>query len=215
MPMNPLHVCASARLAHSDLLEIDRQLVEEGELGGQWILLVKLALISVANLTDLELTIRQMYKEHPEISVEFKKSSKQFGFAKYIRNILVGHTNDALIAEAIAWKPELHSLLVSDDEKASFLVNLFILETALNTYVDDKEKHLVFEGDTDLLYPPDWQRFLGFLTEIVRGGMAFLIALIDAARGDIPPAPDGTDLMMLYAEAGRMTFRRITKSGTS
>jgi len=179
------------------------------------VLLVKLALVSVANLADLELTVREIYRQHPEVSVEYKKWSKQFEFAKYVRNIFVGHTNDALIAKAIEWKPELLSLLASDEDKARFLVNLFVFEAALNTYVDDKEAHLVFDGDTDLMYPPDWKRFLIFLTDIVRGGLAFLAALIKAAREDIPLAPEGEELMSLYVKAGRATFRRITKSGGS
>jgi hypothetical protein len=213
--LNPLNICLAARIAHGDLLEIDRQLTVGRDLDGQWILLVKLALISVANLTDLEVTVRQIYKEHPEVSVEFKKWSKRFGFAKYVRNILVGHTNDALIAKAIEWKPELLSLLHSDDQRANFLINVFVLETALNTYVDDNERHLVFEGDTDLMHPPDWKRFLIFLTEVVRGGLGFLAVLIEAVRGDIPEPPEGAELMTLYEEAGRTTFKRITKSEKS
>jgi hypothetical protein len=212
MSFNPLATCAAARLALGDLIEIDRQLTEGRKFDLRWVLLIKSALVSVANLNDLELKVRQIYKVHPEVSVAFKKLSKQFGFAKYVRNILVGHTNDALIAKAIEWKPELLTLIVSDDEKANFLVNLFILETALNSYVDDKEKHLIFAGNTDLMYPPDWERFLIFLTEVVRGGMVFLVTLINAVRNDIPAVPEGMELMMLYAKAGHTTFSRITKS---
>lgn len=215
MPRNPLHICAAARLAESDLMEIDRQLSQGGELDGQRVLLVKLALISVANLADLEVTVRDIYRQHPEVSVEYKKRSKQFEFAKYVRNIFVGHTNDSLISKSIEWKPELRSLLASDENKARFLVNLFVFETALNTYVNDKEAHLIFDGDTDLMYPPDWKRFLIFLTDIVRGSLAFLAALIKAALEEIPLTPEGEELMSMYVKAGRTTFRRITKSGGS
>jgi hypothetical protein len=215
MPLNSLHVYAAARVARIDLVEIDRQLTNEHELDDQWMLLVKFALISVANLTDLQVTVRHMYKKHPEVAAEFKKWNEQFKFAKYVRNIFVGHLDDTLISKAIEWKPELLSLISRDDDRDNFLLNLFILETALNTYVDAKERHLVFDGDTDLIFPPNWNRFLVFLTAIVRGGIAFLETLIRAVRADIPPVPEDAELMMLYRSAGRTVFKRITKTGPS
>jgi len=208
-PLNHLHICAAARLAHGDLFEIDRQLTGGHDLNGQWVLLVKQALIAVANLTDLELTVRRIYKEQPEVSAEYKKWQRQFDFAKYVRNILVGHTNPALIEKAIEWKPELYSLLGEDDENARLLINVFLLETAINTYVGDDEKHLVFEEDTDLVYQPDWRRFLGFLGDVVRGGIAFLALLIGVL--ELPAKPSDAERMEFFKKAGLTTFKRITR----
>ena len=134
-PLNHLHIYAAARLAHGDLFEIDRQLAGGHDLNGQWVLLVKQTFIAVASLTDLELTVRRIYKEQPKVYAEYKKWQRQFDFAKYVRNILVGHTNPALIEKAIEWKPELYSLLGETDENARLLINVFLLETAINTYV--------------------------------------------------------------------------------
>jgi len=210
---DPLHICAAARLAQADLIEVDRQLSAKHNLDGQWVLLVKLALVSVANLDDLEKAVRPIYVRHPGVSVEYKKFAKHFGFAKYVRNILVGHTNEHLIAKSIEWKPELRSLLLESRPDAAFLTNLFILETAINTYVDQAEKHLIFDSETDLVYPPDWHRFLTFLEQVVRGGLGFLGALIEAVQAEIPPSPHGDELKKLYEAAGQTTFRRITKTG--
>jgi hypothetical protein len=211
MPTDYVPIAVAARLAHGDLIEIDRRLADARKLDAQWLLLVKLALVSVANVTDLELSVRSIYMEHPDVSAEFKRWKGQFEFAKYIRNVLVGHTNDALINKAIEWKPELLHLISSNDGNSTFLINLAVLETALNTYVDANEKHIIFGGDTDLMYPPDWTRFLIFLTEVVRGAIGFLAALIAAASTHIATAPAGADLMARYVAAGRTTFKRITK----
>jgi hypothetical protein len=97
MPTDHLHIADAAHLAHGDLVEIDRQLTERRELDAQWLLLVKLSLVSVAKVTDLELSVRSIYKEHPEVPEEFKRWKSQFEFAKYIRNVLVGHTHGPLI----------------------------------------------------------------------------------------------------------------------
>jgi hypothetical protein len=63
-----------------------------------------------SRITDLEPRIRHLYKDHPQVSVAFRKWAKKFEFAKYVRNILVGHTNAALITKAIEWKPELRDM---------------------------------------------------------------------------------------------------------
>jgi hypothetical protein len=215
MNVDALHVLAATRIAHADLTEIDRQLSAGAPADDHFVVLVKQALISVANLVDLELTIRSFYQRHPDVSAEFKRWRRQFEFAKYVRNILVGHTNPALVAKAVEWKPELRTLLVIDNAAASLPINLALLETAINTYVDDTEKHLVFGGDTDLAYPPDWTRFLIFLTEIVRGGLGFLSTLIVALRAEAPPPPTPEEHLELAMKAGATTFTRITKGGTA
>lgn len=213
--LNPPYICMTARLALGDLTEIDRQLTDAGELNAHWLLLVKQSLISIANLTDLELTARQIYKTNPEVSVAFKTHSKKFEFAKYVRNIVVGHSNEKLLEKALEWKPEIHWLLFDESENATFLVNLFVLETAMNTFVDDNGKHLVLAGDSDLTYPPDWNRFLQWLTDIIRGGITFLVALLSATQPMLPTPPpkEGPEMIELFAKAGLTTFKRVTKSG--
>lgn len=212
MTADALHVLAAARIAHADLTEIDRQLRADAPADDHFVVLVKQALITVANLVDLEAGVRSFYQRHPKVSEEFKRWRRQFEFAKYVRNILVGHTNPALVAKAVEWKPELRTLLLVEDPGASLLVNLGLLETAINTYVDDAEKHLLFDGDTDLGYPPDWTRFLMFLTEIVRGGLSFLTTLITAVRSEAPPSPTLEANFVLARIAGATTFVRITKN---
>ena len=100
-------------------------------------------------------------------------------------------------------------MLGETDENASLLINVFLLETAINTYVDDDEKHLVFDGDTDLVYPPDWRRFSGFLGDVVRGGIAFLALLIGVL--ELPGKPSDAERMELFKKAGLTTFKRIIR----
>jgi hypothetical protein len=217
MNLNPVHLCCAARIAPGDLIEIDRQLSEAGELNAHWLLLVKQCLVAVANLADLERLVRFIYKTNPEVSSAYKVHRKAFEFAKYVRNIMVGHLDAALLAKAMEWKPELNWLLVEDNDKTTFLLNLFVLETALNTYVDGNEMHLLFDGDTDLSYPPDWKRFLVWLSEITHGGISFLEALVTALQAQLPtpPSRNGPEAMMLFAMAGQTVFKRVTKSGQS
>jgi hypothetical protein len=157
--------------------------------------------------------VRQLYKTNPEISAAFRIQEKAFSFAKYVRNVMVGHMDDALLAKSLEWKPDLRWHLLENTESATLLVNLFVLETAMNTYADLDGNHLVFEGDTDLLYPPDWERFVVWLTEILRAGFVSLQTLVAATQSLVPPPPrDQREVEALFTAAGRTEFRRITNA---
>ena len=184
--MNYARICIAARLSLGDLREADRQLIAHQEVDGRWMLLVKQCLVALANLTDLERTITPIYKTNPEVSTAFKAHAKSFEFAKYVRNIVVGHTNESLLEKALEWKPELNWFLADDRDMATLVTNLFVLETAMNTYVDEQERHLIFGGDTDLLYPPDWDRFVNWLQQVVHGGIAFLESAVAACFSLMP-----------------------------
>lgn len=159
----------------ADLVEVDSHFTAIGiqNLGG--IVHLKAALVALANVADLEPTLRATYKTQPEPSQIIKPLQKQLTFAKYLRNKYVGHIHPQLIAKAIEWQPVLrHSPGRLADPQFIQLVNLWLLETTINTYVDGDGKHKVFDGETDLIYPPDYQRFLNFLEETVRGSISYL-----------------------------------------
>ena len=139
------------------------------------VLHLKSALVTLANFCDFELTVRSTYKEHPEPSIIIKPLRKNIEFSKYLRNKLVGHIHPDLIAKAIEWQPMLrHAATKLNDPTTMVMVNLWLLETAINTYVEADGKHKIFNGDTDMMYPPDWMRFLDFLEITVRGSIEYL-----------------------------------------
>ncbi len=165
-------------LLKSDLIQIDKLLDEPIEDGMLKILLIKNIFIVMSNLVDFELSIRSMYKENPHLSNTYKQAKKQFEFAKYIRNKYVGHIKDELIKKSIEWRPELKYFIIkAKDSEMGYIYNLFILETIINTYVDNDGKHRIFNTETDLIYPPNMTRFLDYLYFIVQSGMKFLIEL--------------------------------------
>jgi hypothetical protein len=72
---------------------------------------MKQLFLSCANVADIELISRGLCREHPEIGEIITPHRRDFGFAKYIRNIAVGHANPALCRKAIEWRPELNVVL--------------------------------------------------------------------------------------------------------
>jgi hypothetical protein len=169
---------------------------------------LKSALVTLANFCDFELTVRPTYKEHPEPSAIVRPLRKNMEFSKYLRNKFVGHIHPDLIAKAIEWQPILrHAATSLDEPKAMLMVNLWILETTINTYIDADGKHKVFDGETDLMYPPDWARFLDFLETTVRGGIYYLNTLQQLWGPNILPNLQDPFDLELALKAGKTEFK--------
>ena len=116
-----------ARLIKSDLIEILNQFERCSLKNMSSIILLKQALISIANLVDFERTMRVIYSEHRNLSSIFNEMYDEYEFAKYIRNKFVGHIKIDLLTKAIEWKPELRYLLhKTNDPEVMFLYNIWI-----------------------------------------------------------------------------------------
>ncbi len=57
-----------------------------------------------------------------------------------------------LLTKAIEWKPELRYLLhETNDPNVMFLYNIWVLETAINSFVDSDGKHKIFQSAIEYL----------------------------------------------------------------
>jgi hypothetical protein len=202
----------AARILQADLIAVDAHFSEVGISDMKGIICLKNAFIALANLVDFELTVRTIYAEHRELSRGFMANQKQFEFAKYLRNKYVGHIHPDLIKKAIEWKPELVYMAAHmGDNQTMLMANIFLLETAINTYVDENGKHKVFDSETDLMYPPDWQRFLRFLEDSARSAIAYLTDLCAVLNGKLNhPDPRNFDFG-LSIKAGATKFSFLKK----
>jgi hypothetical protein len=210
--MNFIHIAISARLAHGDLVAIDRALEVGPTDHGVRLILVKQLLVSCANVTDLELICRALYRDRPAISEIITPYRRNFEFAKYIRNIAVGHVNPALSQKALEWRPELTLVLTKLGAPAEVFLGYAVLETAINTFVDG-ERHRIFDSDTDLAYPPDLTRFLNFLGSTVHVGIAYCTAVTMAALQHASLPDFKKEWLELSTKAGVTDFAFTTRKG--
>lgn len=201
-----------SKLLKADLKEIDQQLSENGFQNMSSMLLVKQALLTVSNLVDFEVTIREIYKEHRVLSEKYSFFEKNYKFAKYLRNKFIGHIKQELIQKSIEWKPELRYLLkYSDESNTIFAFNLFVLETAINTYINSDGSHQLFESETDLIYPPDMKRFLTYLSETMRSAIDYLHDLGQALGKSVEMLDLSEQKLEHWMEAGKTKFEFIKK----
>lgn len=203
-----LEFLLQASIHRADLEIVDSHIGSIGITDLTGMLHLKSALVTLANFCDFELTARPTYKEHPEPSAIIKPLRKNIEFSKYLRNKFVGHIHPDLIAKAIEWQPFLrHAATDLNDPKVMAMVNLWILETAINTYVEADGTHKVFSSETDLMYPPDWSRFLDFLETTVRGGINYLKTLQALWGPKILPTLQSPFDLELAMKAGRTEFK--------
>ena len=210
--MDFVQIAISARLAHGDLVAAEAALKSDPSDHGVRLILIKQLLLSCANVADLELISRELYREHPEIGEIIKPHRRNFEFAKYIRNIAVGHVNPALCRKAIEWRPELNAVLATPKPGGDVFLSYAVIETAINTFVD-RDQHRIFESDTDLAYPPDLTRFLNFLGGIVHVGTACCEALAAAAVRHAELPDYRVNWLELAMKAGKTDFKFITRKG--
>lgn len=210
--MKPIEkIYFTSRIIHGDLSAADEELT--GQLGptGTWIPFVKTTLMALGNLADLEGAMRSLYRDAPELAEQTKALDADLQFAKYLRNVFGGHLNEALIAKAYEWRPELRMLPDIRELNGTVMLNVFVLETAINTYVALDGQHGMFASETDLVYPPDMERFCTWLSTTVRSAIRICDMLGEVTHTSVSPLDERADMFAAYQAAGLTAFTRIKK----
>lgn len=120
---------------------------------------------------------------------------------------------EARFRRSASWKPELHALLTDSTVNAEIYMSYAALEPAINTFVDEQDQHRLFESDSDLDYPPDMQRYLNFLGDIVHAAIAFAEKLASIAIVYVDPPNYEENWMELAKKAGQTEFKYLSRGG--
>ncbi|MEL7106263.1 MAG: hypothetical protein AAGM21_10110 [Pseudomonadota bacterium] len=175
---------------------------------------VKTAFLAFHNLCEFEKSIRSMYADHRELSSLFDDCRANAEFFSYLRNKFTGHIIDDLIDKTLEWKPELPLTLDRDHDAGIILVyNFWLLETAINTYVDPEGNHKVFDSETDLMYPPDSERFESALITTIDQATKFLSAVEVIFKPTVSSPASEEEKLELFMKAGLTDFAFLTKKG--
>lgn len=177
---------------------------------------VKIAFLAFHNLCEFEKSIRSMYADHRELSRLFDGCRANAEFFSYLRNKFTGHIIDDLIDKTLEWKPELPLTLDLDrDHDAGIILmyNFWLLETAINTYVDSGGNHKVFDSEIDLMYPPDRKRFESTLTTTIDQATKFLSAVEAIFKPTVSTPASEEQKLELFMQAGLTDFAFLTKKG--
>lgn len=198
-----------AILINNDIFEGKKIGTKNIDFEKDFFLILKNTLIIISNFSDFELELRFLYSENPNISRIYTSISKNIEFFKYLRNKYVGHLKKELIEKAIEWRPEL---LYSNTMEHSTIINLYLLETAINSYCNGEGKNKIFESDIDLFYQPDLNSFYKYLQETIEKSSEYLEGIIKLLKSKMqlkdPNKIDYSD----FIEAGKTQFKFIKKT---
>lgn len=202
-------------IIRNDLEEAKEQIEAKGILRS--IAHIKTAFLAFHNLCELERTLKPMYEDHRELSAKFGVFRLRAKFFSYLRNKFTGHLTDDLIDKALECRPEVRTTLNADYNLTLIqLYNFSVLETAINTYVDGCGKHRIFESDTDLLYPPDKNRFEKTLLESIELASDFLSSVEIIMKSGISLLTWWEkDSIELFIKAGQTKFTYLARKSQS
>lgn len=100
---------------------------------------------------------------------------KNLEFANHFRNKGIGHLDNTLLKRSVQWNPQL--FLDSSKENETFKTmeaHRTIIESCINSYLDDNGVQKIFKTEIDLMYPPDGKEFYDYLSKIVHEALVWL-----------------------------------------
>ncbi|MVO18363.1 hypothetical protein [Parasedimentitalea huanghaiensis] len=219
--MDYRHICSAAMLAQHGLqtahnaannVGFDKEGLDAAiEAHSLRQILFRYIMLEIANVADVAGISRTLYKDHPELATMHSELSKAFEFFKYIRNKYVGHLVPDLTAKTFEWQPHAYTTLGKEESGQPLLLSWWVLETVINTYTDPSSGHKIFEGETDLNYPPDQDRFLNFLGETVVKSLKYTTRLIEVTVEKVEIPDLENDWVQLAIKAGKTEFEYLAK----
>lgn len=168
---------------------------------------LKTAFVAFHNLSDFESGIRFLYKDERDLSAGYAGIARAVEFFSYLRNKFTGHLTNERLYKAIEWKPELLLTLKREHDASVILIyNFWILEAAINSYVDADGRHKMFDSETDLANPPNHERFIQTLLATLDGAVGFLRSVEAVLKAKVTVPEDNLDL---WKKAGLTDFAFI------
>ncbi|MCC4833830.1 hypothetical protein LMH66_14395 [Shewanella sp. 10N.7] len=129
--------------------------------------------LTLYNIKDVTSKLR--IQSPNEYVVKTKALRKKLELANHIRNKGIGHLDTTLLKRAVQWNPlmfvktgkETEELRLADAHRA-------VLESCINSYIDNDGVQKEFGHEVDLFYPKDTEEFYGYLNLIVQESLDWL-----------------------------------------
>lgn len=136
-----------------------------------------------------------------------KEIIKNLEFARHIRHKIGGHLDDAVLSKASEWQPTIFSEnFIKNSDVQLLLCYKSLIESATNSFLDNKGNQKNFGTEIDLFYPPNSDQFLNYLEKTNSGCIKFLEKIIVYLNKEIYYHTDEEGLA-LSMKAGEIDFK--------
>ncbi len=96
-------------------------------------------------------------------------------FANYVRNKIAGHIENEVIDNSVQWEPTIfQDSIKNNGELQRFLLYRSILESAINSYIDETGKHKIFNQEIDILFPNTCKLFYTYHIKLINESLEYL-----------------------------------------
>lgn len=174
--------------------------------------LLKNGFLAYSTLGELLKTFSKYTVGNESLSKKMKELRPKLDFMGHLRNKCTGHLDDILIDKAIQWEPSLFSKASLESEHHIYLVYKTLLESAINSYIDENGDQKYFHSEIDLFYPPNWDAFIKFMSDSETESLDFLDEIITTIKPHIVMIENKEDLFLQALIAGQTDFR-LPKKG--
>jgi len=140
--------------------------------------------VSLHNLND---AMKRIRVDGDESFVSKSRSLRRdLGLIAHIRNKGVGHLDRNLLERAAQWMPQIFTQEShDDDEHITFECYRAVMESTINSYLNEDGEQKVFETEIDFLYPPNAEQFFEFLSGIIEKSIQWLVSARNIVKSDI------------------------------
>lgn len=96
-------------------------------------------------------------------------------FANHVRNKITGHIENDVISNSVQWEPTIFQDTFKDNETMQrVLLYRSVLESAINSYIDANDKHIIFKEEIDILYPDTCKLFYTYHIQLIKDSLEYL-----------------------------------------
>lgn len=209
--MDYRHVCAATMVAHHGLKTAHDALISGSSSRDLHLVLMRSLMMDIANLADIASISGDLHRDNQSLGDIYKNIRLNFEFFKYIRNKYIGHYVPELTSKTFEWIPYSNAIIGINDKGLEWVMSIFSLETVINTYSDSDNNHKIFKSETDLLYQPDYNRFMEYLYETAILALDYASLLMKLARRNLNLPNYEESMFDLARVAAETKFSYISK----
>lgn len=194
-------------LLKDELLHFDKELSKSISDAEGWVLKLRtirgvfLTLNNVKDIAD-----RLQIDSANEFVNRTRILRKNLIFANHFRNRGIGHLDDTLLERTAQWSPQIFHEATKHDESYKIIeAQRTIIESCINSFINKDGVQKVFDTEIDLMYPPNAEQFLSYLSELVKEALTWLSEAADGLLNNIKHHTD-EDIRELAAVAGQTSF---------
>lgn len=168
--------------------------------------LFKNCFVSLDIFRDSLNSFKDFLKEDQELALKSRSLRKRLQFINHIRNKISGHLDEVVLEKLVQWEPFIFNEgFKGNNEAKLLLVYKSLLESAINSYIDNDSNQKVFKTEIDLLYPENQSLFFNYIGDLNIDSISFLDVIIDKLDSQIDHW-DKTKMEKFATIAGKTDF---------